>query len=165
MDSLTDALGHIQVCGTCAESETRVEQTRADTVVPFIRLESTDVNIMDQDDCMIKVYDLGKFMFDYFYIIKAFMQAKVHILQVPLEPRDSDFEIDGNLEKVKMDVVFPSWSCNRCFPCKHSVHVHMEGDAWNKWYKYNRYMSGDYIWKNYRKLLPKSMIEHFKKYD
>lgn len=112
---------------------------------------------------LILVYDLGRFIFEYFDLIK---NKFISILQVPhypipdeTPPRISLIKLE-QLDNIKR--IYPSENCNTSYPCQHSVKIQtIDG----KWYQYENLMRGDRIWKGYARYLPRSIRNHFCIYD
>jgi hypothetical protein len=111
---------------------------------------------------LILVYDLGRFIFEYFDQIK---NKSISILQVPHYPipdetsRISLIQLE-ELEDIKR--IYPSEICSISYPCQHSVKIQTTN---GQWYQYKNMIRGNKIWKEYSRYLPRSMRKHFCIYD
>lgn len=111
---------------------------------------------------LIFVYDLGRFIFEYFDLIK---NKSISILQVPHFPiPDKTIPLISlkSLQELDIKRIYPSGLCNTSYPCQHSVKIETTD---GQWYKCECMMRGDKIWKDYSRYLPQSMRNHFHTYD
>lgn len=112
---------------------------------------------------LIVVYDIGRFIFDYYDLIK---NKSISVIQVPHFPiPDKTIPLISlkslqELDNIKR--IYPSGLCATSYPCQHSMKIQSDD---NKWYECEGMMGADKIWKDYGRYLPASMRTHFHIYD